>query len=360
MPDTAESGVESTVAAIHQPRLPLRYDPERTFGGCGMVRTSLTALELCAGAGGQALGFEQAGFRHVALLENDPWACATLRANRHWKVVEADIRMVDGRQFAGVDLLDAGVPCPPFSVAGKQLGEDDERDLFPDLLRLVDEAQPRAVMAENVRGLLDPRFREYRARVEDRLRELGYVVVGWRLLQASDFGVPQLRPRVVMVAFRPEFAAFFSWPSKRHRAPSVGDALYSLMKSRGWRGARNWREGATGIAPTLVGGSKLHGGPDLGPTRAREAWARLGVDAGTIAEEPPARTDPPDLMPRLTVQMAGVIQGFPAEWDFEGRKTHAYRQVGNAFPPPVARAVGIRIRSALEQGLRATAPTAGS
>src|SRR5699024_9310427 len=95
------------------------------------------------------------------------------------------------------------------------------------------------------------------------------------------------------------------------------------------------------IAPTLVGGSKKHGGPDLGPTRAREAWRQLGVNGGSVAEEPPA----PDHegLPRLTVQMAARIQGFPDSWQFTGRKTAAYRQVGNAFPPPVAAAVGTQI-----------------
>jgi DNA (cytosine-5)-methyltransferase 1 len=111
----------------------------------------LTCLEICAGAGGQSLGLEQAGFSHVAAVEIDPDACETLRLNRPaWKVDQGDVHHFDGAPFRGVDLLAGGVPCPPFSIAGKQLGADDERDLFPQALRLVQECEPAAVMLENV------------------------------------------------------------------------------------------------------------------------------------------------------------------------------------------------------------------
>lgn len=307
---------------------------------------ALEVLEVCAGAGGQALGLEQAGFRHKALVEIDASSCATLKVNRpEWTVLQEDVRRFSGIGFRGTDLLAAGVPCPPFSKAGKQLGNKDERDLFPEVIRLVQEARPRAVMVENVRGLLDPVFRDYRRLIQEDLESLGYRVF-WRLLHASDFGVPQLRPRTILVALRPEYAGGFGWPRPAGGLPkTVGDALYSHMASRGWRGAEQWRQRANGIAPTLVGGSKKHGGPDLGPTRARRAWAALGVDGRSVANEAP---DPEySGMPRLTVRMAAALQGFPEDWEFTGPKTSAYRQVGNAFPPPVARAVGEAIARAL-------------
>ena len=122
----------------------------------------LTCVEICAGAGGQALGLAMAGFVH---------------------------------------LLAGGVPCPPFSVAGKQLGQEDERDLFPEAIRLIKEIQPRAVMLENVRGFLDPGFDEYRDHIFNSIKELGYVT-HIKLLNASDYGVPQLRPRVVIIGIR--------------------------------------------------------------------------------------------------------------------------------------------------------------
>lgn len=307
----------------------------------------LSSIEICAGAGGQALGLEQAGFEHVSLVEIDSAACQTLRINRsHWNVTEGDLHHYSAEKWRGVELLAGGVPCPPFSKAGKQLGREDERDLFPQAIRLVAECRPQAVMLENVRGLLDSLFDDYRAKIISDLKRLGYIA-DWRLLNASDFGVPQLRPRVVFVALREDAADFFNWPSVSPvPALTVGEALFDLMAENGWQGAEQWRERACDIAPTLVGGSKKHGGPDLGPTRAKKAWASIGVDGMGIADHAPW----PDFvgMPRLTVRMAARIQGFPDHWQFSGRKTAAYRQVGNAFPPPVACAVGLQIRAALD------------
>lgn len=324
----------------------------------GRREPKFTSIEICAGAGGQALGLENAGFEHLALVEIDPNACQTLRLNRPgWNVVgpptpedshAGDVYYFSAKDyFRQVDLLAGGVPCPPFSVAGKQLGHLDERDLFPQALRLMEECQPRAVMLENVRGLLDPRFNDYRAQIDDQLREHRYEP-RWRLLNASMFGVPQLRPRTILVALRDTDLQYFEWPDddpERIQEPlTVGQALYAEMASRGWKGAAAWAKAANGIAPTIVGGSKKHGGPDLGPTRAREAWAKLGVDGNRVANEPPGPEH--EGMPQLTVRMAAIIQGFPPDWQFTGKKTPAYRQVGNAFPPPVAEAVGRSIKEA--------------
>jgi DNA (cytosine-5)-methyltransferase 1 len=310
---------------------------------------TLSSLEICAGAGGQALGLEQAGFGHEAVVEIDPDACETLRYNREWKVIEGDVANVDGRAYRHVDLLAGGVPCPPFSIAGKQLGEDDERDLFPQALRLVEEIGPRAVLLENVRGLGTRRFDGYRTQVLSRLAALGYET-WWDLVHASDHGVPQLRPRFVLVAIQASWAARFRWPEPlAGPPPTVGETLGDLMGSRGWPGAQAWARRATGIAPTIVGGSKKHGGPDLGPTRARAAWRELGVNGLGIADEVPGPDFPADGAPKLTVGMVARLQGLPDSWTITGRKTAAYRQVGNAFPPPVARAVGTAIAAALNR-----------
>ncbi|MFC3183234.1 DNA cytosine methyltransferase [Cypionkella sinensis] len=310
----------------------------------------LTSVELCAGAGGQALGLEQAGFAHTALVEIDRHCCNTLRHNRpEWNVLEEDMRIFKDRSgdFKGIDLLAGGLPCPPFSVAGKQLGELDERNLFNDAIDIVDATRPQAVMIENVRGFLDAVFHDYRERLKVQLKNLGYDT-DWRLLNASDYGVPQLRPRVVIVAVQQARSELFNWPDPNpQNPPTVGATLYELMAARGWNGATAWREQADEIAPTIVGGSKKHGGPDLGPTRARAAWATLGVEGRTIAPEAP---DPfHSGMPRLTVPMVARLQGFPDDWHFTGAKTNAYKQVGNAFPPPVARAVATQISKALRQ-----------
>lgn len=309
----------------------------------------MNSLELCAGAGGQAQGLERSGFEHEALVEIDSAACATPRLNcPSWNVIEGDLAQFDAKSFRGVDLVAGGVPCPPFSKAGKQMGAKDERDLFPQAIRIVRETRPQAVMLENVRGLLDGIFADYRQNIANQLQAMGYWT-DWHLFNAADFGVCQLRPRVVFVALRKNIAPYFRWPAPSMRLPpTVGQLLDDLMRANGWKGAARWREQAKTIAPTLVGGSKKHGGPDLGPTRSRAAWAALSVDGRGLADEAPHS----DFvgMPRLTVRMCARIQGFQDEWRFAGKKTSSYRQVGNAFPPPVAHAVSMEIASAIEMG----------
>lgn len=309
----------------------------------------LTCVEICAGAGGQALGLHMAGFKHVALIEYEQEYCEVLKKNMpEWNVICGDVHQFDGKPYAGIDLLAGGVPCPPFSVASKQLGQEDERDLFPEAIRLIGEIKPRAVMIENVRGLLDPKFDSYRSHILSSIESLGYNVQ-IKLLHASDYGVPQLRPRVLIIGIQKEINTKFIYPeANTKQALSVGEVLLPYMKANGWKKADEWATGANRIAPTIVGGSKKHGGPDLGPVRARKAWAELGVDGTGIANEAPNADF--DGMPKLTKEMIAKIQGFPEYWDFGEKKTSACRMIGNAFPPPVAKAVGEQIRRCLENG----------
>ncbi|MFC8361701.1 DNA cytosine methyltransferase [Streptomyces griseorubiginosus] len=359
-----------------------------------------TSIEICAGAGGQAIGLHQAGFGHLALIEIDKYAVATLRENIEvhpkwdWERDNCDVLCQDVVQFeperdlkksaefyrrGQVDLLAGGVPCPPFSHAGKQLGEDDERDLFPRILTLTEMIRPRAVMIENVRGLMDAKFDDYRSRIRAQLEEMepsddglpGYKVVGWDVYEAEKFGVPQLRPRSILVAFRRDILKDLKYeaPTPSAERVSVFKALEKTMRERirpfekGARAAEArrvfevWKQAADkDVAPTLVGGSKKHGGADLGPSRAKKAWRALGVSGMGVANEPvggkPTGTEGRDLFgddgPMLTVRQAAIIQGFPLRWDFSGGKTAQYRQVGNAFPPPVAQAIGESIIDVLK------------
>ncbi|BCK54243.1 cytosine-specific methyltransferase [Nocardia wallacei] len=398
-----------------RPRRPKQHDTT----GMLPLEQGFTSIEICAGAGGQAVGLHQAGFRHLALIEIDEHAVETLKLNIEdhevwaWEREHCDILSIDVKKFHpdddlrksadilsqhGLDLLAGGVPCPPFSHAGKQLGKHDERDLFPRMLELVDILKPRAVLIENVRGIMDPKFSGYRdwiqARLEggtyiddddEKVKEpgLGYTIGKWGILEASDFGVPQLRPRAVLVAFRNDVIGklAYKWPTQTHEDPvSVAESLDSSMRERyeryfdgihaekARRAYERWRKTARrrdaelkgkggGIAPTLVGGSKKHGGADLGPSRAKASWKQLGVSGMGVANDIETclekRTEERDLFgpdgPMLTVRQAAIIQGFPDEWEFSGGKTAQYRQVGNAFPPPVAKAVGESILDVLQK-----------
>ncbi|MET7611371.1 DNA (cytosine-5-)-methyltransferase [Streptomyces seoulensis] len=343
----------------------------------------LEVVEICAGAGGQTLGLERAGFRHRLAVELDKHAATTLKHNLvkflgySEDEVERTVRVGDvadrtvwqPEKYPDIDLLAGGVPCPPFSIAGKQLGANDERDLFAWAVELCGKIRPKALLLENVKGLSANRFAGYRQHVLDKLREYGYIGE-WKLLQANEFGVSQLRPRFVLVALRPEYAKHFRWPEPHaEKAPTVGVLLKDLMGSNGWeqKQVEDWVGKASTIAPTIVGGSKKHGGADLGPTRAKRAWAELGVDAMGVRDTPPEKGwRPADGAPgpKLTTAMVARIQGWddirpvPTDgsveikqfhWEFPGRKTAVYRQIGNAFPPPVAKALGDSIRDAIQQ-----------
>ncbi|MCM2427680.1 DNA cytosine methyltransferase [Streptomyces sp. RKAG337] len=338
----------------------------------------LTSIEICAGAGGQAVGLHGAGFRHVALVEIDKHAVETLKLNVRnrkgwdWERKHCDVLPMDVKEFdpfvhitkskiveGELSLLAGGVPCPPFSIAGKQLGADDERDLFPTMLNLVDKLRPQSVMIENVRGILEPftKFKSYRDQIAERLNDSGYVVCGWKVLEARDYGVPQLRPRAILVAIRKDCYRGFGWPDSNEKPlVTVAQALAKSMRRRfGDDKARykKWHDQAKlgTVAPTLVGGSKKHGGADLGPSRAKAAWVALGVDGMGVANDEKDVVPRRDLHrpngPMLTVAQAAIIQGFPEDWEFHGGKTARYRQVGNAFPAPVAEAVGLSIAEAL-------------
>ncbi|MGW0315489.1 DNA cytosine methyltransferase [Streptomyces flavidovirens] len=325
--------------------------------------STLTSLEICAGAGGQAIGLEQAGFEPLALVEQNVHACDTLRLNRpSWTVVHGDIRDFHPQRDLGiteVDLLAGGIPCTPYSIAGKQLGSDDERDLLPEALRLTDSLRPRAVMLENVSALIkESKFIDTRRILTRELVSMGYSVQ-MELLDAQHFGVPQRRLRAVIVAIRKDLSHGFHWPlGNWELPPTVGEVLEKSMASKGWQGAREWARLANGIAPTLVGGSMKHGGGDLGPDRAKNDWAKLAVNGNSLDDDVPG----PDFAlrhgvgekgregyPKLIASQAALIQGFPEDWEFAGGKTARYKQIGNAFPPPVARAVAASIAIALRR-----------
>ncbi|GAA2809989.1 DNA cytosine methyltransferase [Crossiella cryophila] len=328
-----------------------------------MSTERLTSLEICAGAGGLALGLEQAGFEPQLLLENRPVACTTLTANRpNWPVLQHDLIDFDPvhhKQVYDVDLLSAGLPrVQAAATVHRTRGSDIELELLKAAVMLVHGVRPRALLIENVPALVTKdEYAPIRDFVEQELHHLEYRFE-WFVINAMDHGVPQDRKQGVLVALAGDAMAAFKQPAPLlGETITVGDALRESMASRGWPQADEWAAQANRVAPTLVGGSWERGGADLGPTGSKRIWAKMGVNGGTVANEvpgpefrwDPAETDPRKMV-RLTVRQAALLQGFPADWTFAGRKTASYRQVGNASPPAVGKALGTAIRDALNAG----------
>ncbi|MGW5740264.1 DNA cytosine methyltransferase [Amycolatopsis sp. NPDC003861] len=320
----------------------------------------LESVEVCAGAGGLALGLEQAGFDPVLLLDNFEAPCKTLSFNRPtWNVQQMDLLEFDpssdDRRLYDVDLLSAGLPRVQGSATNnRSRGSDVELELLRATTWLVPGMQPRALLVENLSELVEKdKYAEAREEVEKELEHLGYDV-RWFVVDASDYGVSQERPHGFLVAFKGGAGDKFRMPPVLPPPPSVGEVLRTSMASRGWTQADDWAAQANQLAPTLVGGSWERGGPDLGPSGSKRRWATMGVNGGALADLPPDsdfRWQPeagPVGMVKLTVEQAALLQGFPEDWQLSGGKTSRYRQVGNATPPPVGRAVGQAIREVLD------------
>ncbi|MGW0824196.1 DNA cytosine methyltransferase [Streptomyces sp. NPDC002845] len=320
--------------------------------------SELRFVDVCAGAGGLALGLEHAGFEPVLLLDKKPVACDTLRMNRPaWQVLETDLLEFSPsrhQEIYDVDLLSAGLPRVKSIAAVARTETEAELRLLEATAYLAHAVQPQALLIENVPRLVGaPDFEPIRDFIRKELDHLGYRFQ-WFILNAADFGVPQERKQGVLVALKKQYFDAFRPPEptvREHR--SVGRALRRSMAMGGWRDADRWAAQALSVAPTLVGGSDRRGGADLGPTGTRKAWARMGVDGGTVADDVPG----PDFvwapetgrhgMVRITTDQAALLQGFQSDWRFAGKKTARYRQIGHASPPPVGRALGLAIRAAL-------------
>ncbi|WP_158889257.1 DNA cytosine methyltransferase [Amycolatopsis anabasis] len=319
----------------------------------------LSSLEVCAGAGGLALGLEQAGFDPVLLIDNNAVACETLRMNRpFWRVLEADLLDFDPaehQQVYDVDLLSAGLPRVKATAAVNR--EDDsevELKLLEATILLAHGVQPRALLIENVPDLVTKdTYAPIREYIGKELDHLDYRYQ-WFVLNAMHHGVPQDRKQGILVAFKGDSMNAFEPPTADSKPPkTVGEVLKESMAARGWPKVSEWAVQADRVAPTLVGGSWRRGGADLGPRGSKAAWERMGVNGGTVADHVPDAdfdwnpSSGRDAMVQLTVDQTALLQGFPPDWRFAGRKTASYRQVGQASPPPVGRALGDAIRAAI-------------
>lgn len=247
-----------------------------------------------------------------------------------------------------VDLIAGGVPCQPHSTLGSKKGGDDKRDLFREAVEIVQVVRPRAFMFENVSGFSDSPNSAYRAELFSAFQSAGYDVQAFPIAGA-DYGLGQNRPRVVVIGFRDGLMSRFRMPTGLQGGrKTLGEALLPMMAENGWKGAEAWAKRANKPSPTLVGGSDS-GIKGFSSKKQLPQWAKLGMDGESLAAEAPAADAPLDHIPKLTLEMGAHLQGFPREWEFCGSDRQKRRQIANAFPPIMARAVGVAIYNVLAE-----------
>jgi DNA (cytosine-5)-methyltransferase 1 len=373
----------------------------------------MTSAELFAGAGGMALGATQAGLRHIVVSELNGPACETLRANlavdlgepaaekSAWPLLQADCRKVDWTDYTGeVDILAGGPPCQPFSLGGLHRGAGDTRNLFPEAIRAIREIRPLAFVLENVRGLTRQSLRPYFDHVLDHLRAPALVPrpgesgrshrarlrretgglpadgryeVGWKLVNAADYGLPQQRWRVFIVGFRADIDVDWSFPEETHsqdallwaqakggywdehelrrREPFGSPNRVKRVLKRGEPRAARWRTVRDAIAnlpePVMgeetpgihnhvgIPGARLYQGHSGSPFDWPGKSIKAGVHGCPGGEHILVRED--GSYRYFTVRECARLQGFPDEWFFHGSRTEAMRQIGNAVPVPLGR-----------------------
>jgi len=343
---------EGGLEPVHPVNVP-RFDPNALMP---VIKPhGLRALSMFSGGGGLDLGFERAGFAHVASYEILDICGETLLHNRpDWTVFageEGDVQKVDWKQYRGkVDLLHGGPPCQPFSVAGHQRGANDERNMWPAFINAVLDIGPRVFVAENVPGLLNPKFKDFVAQeIEAPLK--GKYHLHRFMMHADRFGVPQIRKRVFIIGFRSKVDhAQFTVPTPTHtNEPEFLDALAPCMTVRRALGLPT--SGMDGIAPTLRSGFT---GPRsctgvVNSKASMETWGRIGVwPNGVQRDRERASNFPPENGDfRMSVQDCGLLQGFPETWEFKGAVYQQLGQIGNSVCPPVAYHVARSILDAL-------------
>lgn len=319
-------------------------------------------IELFAGSGGMALGFERAGFEPILLVEKDKDACRTLKKNRPlWPVSQSDITSVD---YSGLSptIVTGGFPCQSFSHAGQRLGMEDTRGtLFYEFARCVKETSPKIFLGENVHGLLTHDKGETFKTIISVFSDLGYNVE-YRLLDSSEFGVPQRRKRVIIVGINRNLNTRFQWPKKESSILTLKDALqncpqslcaaYSERKSKVLKmvpPGGNWRSLPEDIAKEYMGKSYYNSG-------GRTTYAkRLSWDEPCLtilcspSQMQTERCHPDETRP-LSIKESARVQTFPDEWNFEGSLVSQYKQIGNAVPVELAYRLALAAKKTLAEG----------
>lgn len=326
-----------------------------------------TVLELFAGAGGLALGLEQAGFEDIGLIEIDKYASATLRKNRpNWNVIEEDITKIDDvYEYIGkgtnVDVVSGGFPCQTFSYAGKRLGLEDTRGtLFYDYARILKQTKPKMFIVENVRGLVTHDHGRTLKTIIDVFEQIGYSTT-YRVLNAWDYGVAQKRQRMILVGVRNDLNITYEFPKPHEYKPVLKDVLKNVPDSEGQKFSDKkaevmklvpaggyWRDLPDDVAREYMGVSYFSGGGRTGMAR-RISWDEPSLTLTTSpSQKQTERAHPDENRPFKTREYAR-IQSFPDNWEFSGSVNQIYKQIGNAVAVNFAKEIGLSVIKSLNQ-----------
>ena len=319
------------------------------------IKSPYTAIELFAGAGGTALGFENAGIQHILLNEIDKDCVATLKHNfpKGTNIIHADVHNVDFSSWKGkVDIVQAGFPCQAFSYAGKSMGFEDTRGtLFFEFARCVKETMPKIAVGENVKGLLKHDNGRTLKTMVNTLKEIGYNVQ-YKVLRAQYLDVPQKRERLIIIAIRNDLHIPFIFPTEKNYTVSLRAALKDCPKSEGQSYPKRkaeilslvpeggyWRDLPIDIQKEYMKGSFLLSGGKTGMAR-RLSWDEPSLTLTCApAQKQTERCHPSETRP-LTIREYARIQSFPDNWKFQGTISSQYKQIGNAVPVNLSYHIG--------------------
>lgn len=347
------------------PNLVMNFEEKHGDDASDIVyeKTAVTAIELFAGAGGIALGLEQAGISTLEYVEFDKACCETLRANRpEWNVICDDIHNVSFKKYKDkVDIVTGGFPCQAFSYAGKKMGFDDTRGtLFHEFARCVKEVRPKMFLAENVRGLASHDNGRTLSVIIGVLEELGYTVQK-QILNAAYFGVGQKRERIVIIGVKKGLPITFTYPKAEAKMTTLREALKDCPASIGEQYSEKkrkvlalvppggcWVDLPEEIAKEYMGKSYYSGGGRRGMAR-RISWDEPSLTLTcSPSQKQTERCHPEETRP-FTVREYARIQSFPDNWAFSGGITDQYKQIGNAVPVELARRIGVQLKEAILQ-----------
>lgn len=357
----AEQGQLKRIHAVNTPQ----FDPNQLMPQ--LRKNGFTSLSLFSGGGGLDLGFDRAGYEHAASYELIPICKATFALNRpDWQVYggpgEGDVTQVDWQPYAGqIDVVHGGPPCQPFSVAGAQKGRDDDRNMWGEFNRAVNVIKPQAFVAENVLGLLNPKFAGFVNQYI--LEQLPDYHIMHFVMHTADYGVPQIRKRVIFVGFRDKIQFNkFRTPKPTHQWDYLGakkrpytPSLFSnpLPKTFGVRAALGLADiGYDNLAPTIRSAftGKRNTTSILNSAAGQKSWGNMEVWPNGVqsnrekASAFPAKNE----HFRLSVQDVALLQGFPEDWLFSGAVYQVLGQIGNAVAPPVAYQVALKLLHAID------------